>query len=274
MRKISIWMLLAVMLACAGCGSSGDDAGKAQPENDYETPSETVYMETPAAQAPTPETSAAEAPVSETPSAQMPALDTAVPEASNGKRIESFQAICQYPELPTGCEMTSLAMALNYSGVPADKCDIADNYLDKGEVGTVDFRAAFAGDPRDESSFGCYAPVVVNAANRYLQAAQSTLQAQDLSGTEFEELFLYIDAGIPVIVWGTQDCAEGHYSVTWNVNGQDLTWYTPEHCMVLVGYDEGLAWVADPIYGDVRSYDREIFKSRYEALYRQAVVIR
>lgn len=269
MKKISIWAPLALLLVCAGCASSGEGPAEAQPGADREMPAETVYMETPSAETPVQETTALESPP-----AQTPAPETAAPEGPNGKRIEPFEAICQYPELPTGCEMTSLAMALNYSGVPADKCDIADNYLDKGEVGTVDFRAAFAGDPRDESSYGCYAPVVVNAANRYLQAAQSTLRAEDLSGTEFEELFPYIDAGIPVIVWGTQDCAEGHYSVTWNVNGVDLTWYTPEHCMVLVGYEESLAWVADPIYGDVRSYDRETFKSRYEALYRQAVVIR
>lgn len=261
MKKISIWMLLAAAFACAGCG-----AKETQP---METQAE---MDSGAAQAET------EAPIQiETPAAQPPAAETAAPAAetpeAQGKSLASFQAICQYPELPTGCEMTSLTMVLNYNGIPADKCDIADNYLDKGPVGTVDFRQAFEGDPRDESSYGCYAPVAVNAANRYLQAVQSGLRAADLSGTEFEELFSYIDTGIPVIVWGTQDCAEGHYSVTWNVNGVDLTWYSPEHCMVLVGYEEGLVWVADPIYGDVRNYDREIFKSRYEELYRQAVVV-
>lgn len=191
-----------------------------------------------------------------------------------GKKIESFQPICQYPELPTGCEMTSLAMVLNYNNVATDKCDLSDNYLDKGPVGTVDFHVAFEGDPRDENSYGCYAPVVVNTANRYLGSEQSGLKASDISGAELEDLFKYIDLNIPVIVWGTQDCREGYYSVTWNVDGKELTWFTPEHCMVLTGYDDSMVWVSDPIYGDVRSYDRAVFKNRYDSLQKQAVIIK
>ncbi len=188
--------------------------------------------------------------------------------------IPNFKAVCQYPELPTGCEMTSLTMVINHYGINADKCDISDNYLDKGEVGTVDFRKAFVGDPRDESSFGCYAPVVVNTANRYLQAQGSNLRATDVTGQELESLFEYINSQVPVIIWGTLDCEEGYYSVTWNVDGQDLTWITPEHCMVLVGYDQQSVWVADPIYGEVVSYDKAIFESRYDTLLKQAVVIK
>lgn len=191
-----------------------------------------------------------------------------------GKKIEPFQPLCQYPELPTGCEMTSLAMVLNYNNVATDKCDLSDNYLVKGPVGTVDFRVAFEGDPRDENSYGCYAPVVVNTANRYLGAKQSGLKASDISGAELEDLFKYIDLNIPIIVWGTQDCQEGYYSVTWNVDGKELTWFTPEHCMVLTGYDDSMVWVADPIYGDVRSYDRVVFKNSYDSLQKQAVVIK
>ena len=180
----------------------------------------------------------------------------------------------QDPELPTGCEMTSLTMALNYFGLPADKCDLSDNYLDKGPVGTVNFREAFEGDPRDPESYGCYAPVVVNTANRFLEDYGSELRAREVSGLELEDLFSYLQAGIPVIIWGTRNCEEGYYSVTWNVDGEDLTWFTPEHCMVLAGYDEaGRVWVADPLHADLRSYDKERFRVGYESLYRQAVVI-
>lgn len=192
----------------------------------------------------------------------------------NQRLVDVFTVISQYPELPTGCEMTSLTMVLNYYGISADKCDIADNFLLKGDVGAVDFNAAFVGDPRDPSSYGCYSPVVVNTANSYLAYKNSELLAVDISGKELEELFLYIDNNTPVIVWGTQDCKEGYYSVTWNVDGQDLTWFTPEHCMVLVGYDDNNVWVADPIYGELRSYNIYIFKEAYNSLNKQAVVLR
>lgn len=185
-----------------------------------------------------------------------------------------FTAISQYPELPTGCEVTSLAMVFNYYNVSCDKCEIADNYLPKGEVGTVDFHEAFEGDPRDEDSYGCYANVIVKTAQNIISDKQLPMTVSDLTGASLEELFDEIDNNMPVIVWGTQDCQEGHYSVTWNVDGKELTWFTPEHCMVLTGYDENSVWVADPIYGDVRSYDKETFNHSYQSLLQQAVLLR
>jgi uncharacterized protein YvpB len=196
-------------------------------------------------------------------------------EAKSNKKSLNVSPLCQYPELPTGCEITSLTILLNYYGITADKCDLADNYLDKGAVGTVDFRVAFEGDPRDGNSYGCYAPVIEKTANRYISVSGSALTAKDITGTEFESLFDYIDNGMPVVVWATLDLQQGHKSVTWNVNGQSLTWYTPEHCMVLTGYDydTSTVQVADPVHGDIRSYDMATFKNRYEALYKQAVII-
>ncbi|MBR2715847.1 MAG: C39 family peptidase [Ruminococcus sp.] len=209
-----------------------------------------------------------------TPSESTPAIETTAP-LGESELINSFIPLNQRPELPTGCEITSLTMVLNYYGFDADKCDLSDNYLLKGETGTVDFRKAFVGDPRiEENSFGCYAPVIVDTANKYLLAKNADMVAYDITNTELDDLFLYINEKIPVIVWGTLDCAEGEYTVTWNVDGQDLRWFRPEHCMVLVGYDEHQVWVADPMNGDIRAYERELFKRSYESLFKQAVVIR
>lgn len=194
-------------------------------------------------------------------------------EGSQASAQIPFQAVSQYPELPTGCEVTSLAAVLNFYGIDIDKCDIADNYLEKGDVGTVDFHEAFEGDPRDESSFGCYAPVIVKAAEKIIAERQVGLQVTEVSGSELDSLFEYIDKGVPVIVWGTQDCQPGQYTLTWNVDGRDLTWFSPEHCMVLTGYSDGSVWVADPIYGEIKQYDRAVFQSCYDSLYKQAVVI-
>ena len=268
MKKKKLFLFILSMLLCMGCHPSG----KTDRDAVKDAPVETVRVEeddkkTPEAATPL----QMETPVDEK-HQQTPHQQGKNP-AEQEKGWIDLQPICQYPELPTGCEITSLAMVLNYHGISADKCDLADHYLDKGEVGTVDFRKAFEGDPRDDSSYGCYAPVIVNTANKYLEAAQSELRAADISGGQLEELFPYIDAGVPVIIWGTLDCAEGYYSVTWNVDGTDMSWYTPEHCRVLVGYEDGQVWTADPVYGDVRAYDLHVFESRYEDLGRQAVVI-
>ena len=185
-----------------------------------------------------------------------------------------FRPIIQYPDLPTGCETTSLTMVLNYLGYPVDKLDLADHYLDKKPVGEADFYKYFVGDPRDVASFGCYSPVIVKAGNRYLEKKGSELNARNISGSPLEALAAYTKQGIPVIVWGTAGCRPGHYTVTWEIDGRNMTWYSPEHCMVLVACYADRVVLADPLWGRFVTYDRNLFDKRYRSLHRQAVVIR
>ena len=194
---------------------------------------------------------------------------------TQARPLDGFTALSQYPELPNGCEITSLAAVLNYLGYPVSKTTLSDSYLAKAPVGQANFYYEFVGDPRDDDAYGCYSPVIVAAANSYLSSIGSTMAAQDISGSTPESLYAYIDQGIPVVVWATRYLEAGHYSVTWYVDGQALTWYTPEHCLVLVGYDVANRSVqlADPLEGDVVSYDMDLFEQRYAELKNQAVVI-
>ena len=161
-----------------------------------------------------------------------------------------------------------------FLGLNIDKCEIGDRYLDKGEAGAVSYFEAFEGDPRDEDSYGCYAPVIVKAANRILKEKASELKAEEVTGGRLGSLFEYIDKDIPVIIWGTQNCQSGYISGQWRVDEQEFTWISPEHCMVLVGYSDSSVWVADPIHGDVREFDINTFEPCYNLLHKQAVVIR
>ena len=43
--------------------------------------------------------------------------------------LEEFETILQLPELPTGCEITAMTMALRYYGFSADKVEMATEYL-------------------------------------------------------------------------------------------------------------------------------------------------
>ncbi len=241
--KRAIVLLLAILWAWSLTGCGDMEQEKAQPE-----------------------ASAADASA-----ATAPGQNTYMPAPT--AMIEGFTVIPQLPELPTGCEITSLAMALVHCGVAADKCDLADHYLAKGEIGVSDFRKVFVGDPRDEDAYGCYAPVIVTAANRYLSAKGSQLKAKDLSGTAFSELLTSVDSGVPVLVWATQDCIDGAYIDSWYVDGEELYWLWPEHCMVLLGYSDYQVWVADPLYGEIKAYDRVLFEVRYNDLGKQAVIL-
>ncbi len=184
----------------------------------------------------------------------------------------------QNPELPTGCEITSLTTVLNYYGFDVSKTEMSDKYLVKTIDKIGNFWEVFVGDPR-KNGFGCYAKPIVNAANKYLATQNSRYKAVDYSGTKFENLLSIVESGTPVIIWGTMygekenDLRKPFTTVKWNVDGKDLQWIAPEHCMVLIGYDADrhIAIMSDPQRGIVE-YNLETVKSRYLALHAQCVV--
>lgn len=198
-------------------------------------------------------------------------MDESVMEA-----LLDVEPISQLPELPTGCEVTSLTMALNYIGYDIDKGDLSDKYLIKGRAGVNSYEEAFLGDPRSEESYGCFAPVIVKTANKYLKEQNSQKQAYDLTGTDFEKLYDEILKGNPVIVWGSMYIDEDIVETeTWIIDGEELRWPGNEHCMVLNGFNkyDDTVTVCDPLR-DMEVYDRAAFEEHYEQMFRMAVVIK
>lgn len=262
---------VALIVFAFSVNSSGDSAKtESMPQT---TAAQTTRNKPNSATAESAETAPATSPAASAAIESTAAATTAAP-ADSQKSLADFKVISQLPELPTGCEVTSLTMVLNHLGINADKLDIADNYLTKGEYGVTDPRKAFVGNPRtEENSRGCYAPVLVEAANKYLSAKGSGKTAKDISGGDLEKLFPYIDKGIPVIVWGIMDCQKSEVVSIGEADGQTLNWVRPEHCMVLVGYSDTEITEADPYYGAIKTYTREQFKSGYNDLFKQAIAI-
>ncbi|MDD6194390.1 MAG: C39 family peptidase [Lachnospiraceae bacterium] len=180
--------------------------------------------------------------------------------------------VYQRPELPTGCEITSLAMVLNYYGYDIDKCSLSDEYLDKGPTFETNPYHAFMGEPRSVHSYGCYAPVIVNAAKKYLSTVGNELLVYDMSGSDFEDFLPYLNKGIPVIVWETIGMKESYCSSSFTVNGETVEGITNEHCMVLIGYDQDHYIMADPLAG-IKYYGKDIVVQRYNEMNRQAVIV-
>lgn len=183
--------------------------------------------------------------------------------------------LAQNPELPTGCEITSLTTVLNYLGYDVSKVEMADNYLEKSSVVPSNFWKVFLGDPKSKSGFGCYAQPITDAANKYLTEQNSDYVAYNMSGTKFEDLLSEVEAGRPVVIWGTMSMKAPYTTYKWNVDGVSIQWIAPEHCLVLIGYDidRNVAIMSDPQKGIVE-YNLETVKSRYEALYSQCVVLK
>ena len=182
--------------------------------------------------------------------------------------------ILQEPELPTGCESVSLAMALNALGYHVGKTEIADYYLSYGSR-MDEIAYAFVGDPYSYSGPGIYPPGLAAAANSYLWSHSAWCDAYDMTGTAFQDLLTYVASGCPVLCWITADYEHprmsGYYSEYY---GSTYRWYWNEHCAMLAGYDLGSGLVAlhDPIYGEIW-LNMEAVEGIYDAAGRMAVVI-
>jgi len=184
--------------------------------------------------------------------------------------------ILQLPQLPTGCEITSLTIVLNYLGYHVDKEEMASDYLEKAEPYEGSFNDYFIGSPWDEYAWGCYAPVITKSANHFLNDQGSKLIANNITGSSMEELCIQIEAGNPVIVWTSQALDE-ETTITPILleNGTTDYWYSNEHCVVIIGYDlqKGTLTVCDPLEGIVER-DFNTFTARYEEFQRMGVIIK
>lgn len=199
----------------------------------------------------------------------------------NGKLL-AVKNIQQMPELKSGCEITSAAMVLQYFGYSVSKiklasylkCDSSFQQKDGKTFGPNPW-SAFVGSP-DQDRYGCYAPVIKTAVNRYLDSVKAKHRAYDITGTSVEKLYDLIDKGVPVIVWATSSMKEPSLGTGWYLNDtkEFYQWIEGEHCMVLTGYTDTKAVFSNP--NDERgtvAYDRSLFEQRYQDLYEQAVVI-
>ena len=187
----------------------------------------------------------------------------------------------QNPQLPHGCEITSLTAVLNYYGADVDKMTMATSYLPKEPFKMVngmkygpDPNVAYAGDPSENHGTYSFAGPIVKAADNYMAQAGMDLQAKDISGSPIDEIELHLELGIPVITWVTLDLSEPRTHGGWTITGTNTfhPMYTNLHAVVLVGIDGDKVEVMDPLKGIAQLNKQQFFDS-YKALGEQAVVI-
>ena len=204
-------------------------------------------------------------------------------ELSTSSQIEDFPIVNQMPELPTGCEITALTMALNYYGYPVDKTVMTSEYLptasadryygSDGKLYGTDMNEYFIGDPFTENGIICGTGAIVTAADDYLADQGSSMRALDVTGSSPEELYERVSQGQPVVVWVTISMADRGSTQGWYTeDGGYVDWSTNDHGAVLIGYTETTVTIADPISGRIE-YDREQFEKVFESRGNQCVVL-
>lgn len=119
-------------------------------------------------------------------------------------------------------------------------------------------------------------PPVQQAANLLLNDAGLALQAIDITGYEFEDVFQILKCGTPVMLWITIDYGALRYC-------KDFSWirtdtnesYLPIanlHCVLATFANEENVRIFDPIRGELElSYER--CKYVYEQMGKRAIYI-
>jgi uncharacterized protein YvpB/putative cell wall-binding protein len=182
--------------------------------------------------------------------------------------------ISQMPELPRGCEVTSLSMLLNFAGKPVDKMKLAR------EVKTIPWESGgFRGHPNDGfvgnmytfSKSGCcvFHSPIANIANKYLPG-----RIVDLTGEDFEAVMYYLNQGKPVWVINTSwfKPVPGYYWSTWKTKHGNIQMTKKEHSVLITGYDNQYIYFNDPLANiKNRAFSKTQFIAGWQQFGKQAI---
>lgn len=203
-------------------------------------------------------------------------------EELKNNTIQGVAHIRQLPELKRGCEVTSLAMLLNYKGYKVDKLTLAEQIKKDTTPYTEMDGKKYYGNPNNgfvgniydysQKGLGVYHKPVFALLSDYVGN-----DALDLTGCNFENLYYFINKNSPVWViintkydelpqssfekWITPD---GEISVTYN-----------EHSVLVVGYDDRYVYINDPLsQSGYTKKEKTRFIKAWKQMGRQAVTIK
>ncbi|WP_051330789.1 C39 family peptidase [Aneurinibacillus terranovensis] len=200
-------------------------------------------------------------------------------EESRKKIVIDAPLLSQQPELPRGCEVTSLSMMLQFTGVKADKITLAKEVKKDLTVYQVRNGSIFFGNPYDgyvgnmytfsEPGYGVYHGPIVDLAEKYLPN-----QIIDMTGAEFTDLFFSLKKGRPVwvIVNTTFDKLPENLFEKWETPSGPVNITYKEHSVLLTGYDGTYIYFNDPLANiKNRKIPIIMFKRAWEQMGKQAV---
>lgn len=178
------------------------------------------------------------------------------------------------PALLLGCEVTALAMILQYNGIMVSKNALAEKlpvvplYYENGMQGNPN--EGFVGDVTGADYGFCvyHGPIAV-LASAYLPSDR----VSDVSGQDFASVIAALDRGFPVWVVTT---------TTFQPDDDLEVWQTPTgpvnisyimHSVVIVGYDADHLYINNPYGQKDQRVDRQNFILAWEQMGKQAIYI-
>jgi uncharacterized protein YvpB len=195
-----------------------------------------------------------------------------------GSTMLNVVLINQNPELRFGCEVTSLAMVLNYAGVKTNKMDLYQSItkdpdpLIKSSKGDIlhwgNPADGFVGDMTGKrAGYAVFDKPMIALINQKLPG-----RAVNLTNQPFERILEHVSAGYPVVVWTTGDYRLPDRPESWYHGEQHINSPLDLHAVVLVGYDASHVYLNDPLSGKKQvKVNKEQFISSWRALQSRAV---
>lgn len=165
--------------------------------------------------------------------------------------------IWQMPELPRGCEVTSLAMLLQYQGISVDKLTLAKEVKKNPAEYKLAGGKIYFGDPNEgfvgnmytysEPGLGVYHKPIAELAAKYLPG-----KIKDLTGADFLELKVHLSDGRPVwVITNTEyEKIDDSFFQTWYTPKGAVSVTTKEHSVLVTGYDRDYVYFNDPLTGE------------------------
>ena len=190
-------------------------------------------------------------------------------------KIDGITPLNQFPEMPTGCELTSTTMLLNWYGVDVNKEELGEA-IEKADVpsyinGSLQGSSPneyFIGDPFSSNGYGVYHKPIAKLVDKYTDG-----KSNDITDCSFNKLLRTVANGTPVVTWVTINMKESSVGLSWTNGDETIEWIIPEHAVLLVGFTKEEVIINDPYTGTEYNVDKDIFEDRWNSLGRQAVTI-
>lgn len=181
------------------------------------------------------------------------------------------------PKVYNGCEVTSLAMLLNYLGISVSKSELAEAIPKEPYL----YYSGLYGDPNEGfvgniyggsggKGYFVYHGPIVDLAQEYIP---KSLEVEDLTGCDFPTILKSLSDGHPVWVITTTTFSETTDTATWETENGEVLISMKEHSVLLTGYDEDSVYLNDPYGNKHYKTDMENFSASWQQLGSQAVII-
>lgn len=189
----------------------------------------------------------------------------------------------QNPQLPNGCEVTSLAMLLSWAGYPVDKEELYQSYLPRSALSQDANGRLLSGDPEEvyvgdaasqRGGWYCFEAPIKEAGDCYLSCQGVREMVQIFSGLTQNQLDSLLGEGVPLAIWVTLNYAPPRFcSSGWTLpDGSTYLPYSNLHCVVLTARDGDNYLTADPL-GGWQWVDAQTLWDSFDAMGRRAVCV-